>query len=249
MKISFVSLALLSAATAQVRFEVASIHECRADELVFTPEHPMQPDSIGVFINPGQVVIRRMTLNRIVSRAFGIVPAQITGAPNVQRFLSQLHYDIRAKIPEGVSQSQVPEMLRSLLEERFNIRAHQEQRMVDGYLMSVGDAQALETARIKNFRKFGDPAIRPPWKSDDGPPPASIEASSTGGFADVLSEAISPTVVAAETSVEGPFRFWVDIGSPSAAFDSLKNYGLRFGKSRFEKTYLVVDSVGHPSEN
>ena len=74
---------------------------------MFTPDHPQQPDSVGVFINSGKVVVRKIQLKRIVSRAYGVEPAQITGDPKVQRFMSQMHYDIQTTIPESVGQKQV----------------------------------------------------------------------------------------------------------------------------------------------
>src|SRR5688572_19190819 len=46
--------------------------------------------------------------------------------------------DIQATFPAGATRHQVPEMMRSLLNQRFGLRTHVEPRPADGYELVVG---------------------------------------------------------------------------------------------------------------
>jgi hypothetical protein len=68
--------------------------------------------------NPGRVSYSVITLRSLVMRAYNVRWYQIEG-PN---HLDTGHYEIAAKIPEGVPPEQTPAMLFNLLAARFNLR-------------------------------------------------------------------------------------------------------------------------------
>jgi uncharacterized protein (TIGR03435 family) len=59
--------------------------------------------------------------------------------------------DIQATIPQGATRKQVPEMMKSLLIQRFGLRTHVEPRTVDGYELVVGkDGIRMKEAEATN---------------------------------------------------------------------------------------------------
>lgn len=111
------SLALAESSTLP-EFEVASI---RPSATVPGPQGQM---SLGVHVDGAQVRISALTLKDYLGRAYGMKVAQIFGPD----WISSDRFDIAATIPAGKTQAQVPEMLQSLLAERFQLKFHREKR-------------------------------------------------------------------------------------------------------------------------
>jgi uncharacterized protein (TIGR03435 family) len=70
-----------------------------------------------------RVDIECATLIGLVAYAFRFYPGRITG-PDWMRGPGSPRFDIAAKLPEGASESQVPEMVQALLAERFQLAVH-----------------------------------------------------------------------------------------------------------------------------
>lgn len=126
------------AAWTQTRFEVASIK----------PAAPLTPAEmksanfhLGLKADPGRVDIRFWGLAQLIAQAYRVEPYQISGPEwllHPAPFESRM-FDIEATFPKGASKSQVPEMLQSLLAERFKLTVHREQKSVPVYALVVGD--------------------------------------------------------------------------------------------------------------
>jgi uncharacterized protein (TIGR03435 family) len=131
-------LLLPSAAIAQTpAFEVASIRP------VGDSPRPFGEGFFCAFVcvNMGRLEIKgsrvdiaSMALDELLTRAYRIRPDQLSGPD----WMRNQRFDIVANIPEGVSSSQVPEMLRALLVERFHLTAHRETRDEPVYALLVG---------------------------------------------------------------------------------------------------------------
>jgi uncharacterized protein (TIGR03435 family) len=74
-------------------------------------------------------------LKNYISRAYRVKVLQITGPD----WLGGERFDIAAKLPDGATPAQIPEMLQGLLEERFHLTIHRE--------MKESPVYALETMR------------------------------------------------------------------------------------------------------
>jgi uncharacterized protein (TIGR03435 family) len=72
-------------------------------------------------------------LNDYIGIAHDVRIHQIVG-PN---WLGSARFEIVAKIPEGQSSRQLPEMMRTLLEERFRMRTHRESREFNVYALET----------------------------------------------------------------------------------------------------------------
>ena len=134
----------LSRASAQIpparpSFEVASIRP--ADD-----SHDPAFLS-GTKISGSSVVMRNIGLTGLIHGAFGIEARFLSGT---QWLKGAGRFDIRATIPAGATALQVPGMIRSLLEERFKLAFHHEnrERQVYALLADKGGPKFQKSAKI-----------------------------------------------------------------------------------------------------
>ena len=71
-----------------------------------------------------RIDFRYVTVKYCVAFAYGMKEYQVSGPA----WLGQVRYDIVAKGPEGTRREQLPEMMRTLLAERFKLEIHHEQK-------------------------------------------------------------------------------------------------------------------------
>ncbi len=102
----------------QVRptFEVASIRPS-ADQQAGT-------GSVGITITNQQVRFAAMSLSDYVAMAYEVPRGRVNGPG----WMETTRFDISATLPAGAGQAQLPAMFRTLLEDRFQIKAHKEKR-------------------------------------------------------------------------------------------------------------------------
>ena len=121
--------AVLFAQTAPARaeFEVASIKPS-----VGAPAGAQV--HVGVQIDGAQVHCTYLSISNYIRIAYRVKEYQITGPD----WLASDRYDIHAKLPAGAKREQVPEMLQTLLEERFQIKMHRDSKEFSVYGVVVG---------------------------------------------------------------------------------------------------------------
>jgi uncharacterized protein (TIGR03435 family) len=76
---------------------------------------------------------RNATLSRLLKIAYGLPQEEIIGP----EWLDSELYDIEAKMPAGATEEQVPTMLRNLIIDRFQMRAHHEKRVLPMFQMVI----------------------------------------------------------------------------------------------------------------
>ena len=109
------------------RFEVASVKPSAADPLVFPRSSPP---------TPGRFTMLDVPLSLLVQRAYGpLVDFQIVGGPD---WLRSRRFDIQAKAENAAADmdAMLP-MLKTLLEERFQLKVHTETREMPIYALVV----------------------------------------------------------------------------------------------------------------
>lgn len=134
-------------------FEVASVKIARAP--ASDRVSCFVPCTAGerVTVQGSRVAIRYMPLYQLVVMAYRTKLHQLSG-PNWMR--SQ-RFDIDAKIPEGVSKDQIPEMLQALLAERFKLAIHRESREQPVYaLMLARGGRSLKVSTVKTGAAIPD---------------------------------------------------------------------------------------------
>ncbi len=125
------SSAVMSAQTItnpKLTFEVASIR----------PSH--LPFGIRIDANRFDCT---MPLKDLIATAYEIKTYQIAGPD----WLDSERFDVHATIPVGSSMSEVPMMLRTLLEDRFKLKAHFEKKNQPVYLLVVPKREDLKLVR------------------------------------------------------------------------------------------------------
>jgi uncharacterized protein (TIGR03435 family) len=123
-------LILASAATVfaqpspRPEFEVATIR----------PSAPMvEGVTAGVRIDGAQVRWGSLTLKDYIGAAYRVKLYQIAGPD----WLSVDRFDIAATLPPGVPTTQLPEMMQSLLEERFKVKVHRDKKDFPVYVLEI----------------------------------------------------------------------------------------------------------------
>jgi uncharacterized protein (TIGR03435 family) len=166
MKVSCIAALVLTLAVATVgstqtkaAFEAASIRPAPAQISDF---------NVGLHMDGVQARFTYLSLKDYISRAYRVKVLQIVGPD----WLGGEKFDISAKLPDGATPAQIPEMLQGLLEDRFRLIAHREMKEFPVY--------ALETA------KGGTRLTEPPPDSDTGPAPSgTVNVAVTGTAAGV----------------------------------------------------------------
>ncbi|MGD0499342.1 MAG: TIGR03435 family protein [Bryobacteraceae bacterium] len=75
-----------------------------------------------------------VSLSAVIQFAYRLPADRISGPG----WLDDARFDILAKLPVGASKSQAPEMLQSMLAERFHFAAHRDQKVMPVYELMVG---------------------------------------------------------------------------------------------------------------
>ena len=132
-------------AQAKPAFEVASIRPS-ADQVTGV--------RVGFQATGSQVRVTGMSIKDYVGIAFGTRPQQIEGPEWIG---SQL-FDVVATIPDGVPSSQATAMLRTLLEDRFQLKVHRESKDLPVYVLGVSKAGARLTESKPDPNATAEPA-------------------------------------------------------------------------------------------
>jgi uncharacterized protein (TIGR03435 family) len=132
-------LAAATAATAQTKespsFEVASIRP--------SPDGPPATGAAGVQITKERVHFAYLSLRDYLMIAYGVPPQRVT-APD---WIATTRFDISATFPGGATPEQFPELVKSLLRERFKLQAHLEKRESPVYVLEVAPG-GLKAIRV-----------------------------------------------------------------------------------------------------
>ena len=93
---------------------------------------------IGTKIDGGRVDIGTTSLLRLICGAYRLAPYQLKGP----EWLRSANFDIQATIPDGGRADQIPEMMQTLLEERFGLKIHHNSQEEPAYGLVVAKAGA-----------------------------------------------------------------------------------------------------------
>jgi uncharacterized protein (TIGR03435 family) len=88
---------------------------------------------IGMTVDGARVDMGFQGLNDLIRIAYKVKPYQIQGPD----WMAQQRFEIQAKIPDGVSTDLVPQMVQSLLADRFRMTFHREKKELPVYALIV----------------------------------------------------------------------------------------------------------------
>jgi uncharacterized protein (TIGR03435 family) len=195
-------LAFAQQPTDKPAFEVASIR-------AFDPDSSRQMWT-GMSVDAGMVRYTNISLKQCIRTAYRVRDFQIEGPV----WTNDARFEITAKLAAEAQQSQIPEMLRSLLAERFKLSLRRDMREQSVYAMVVGkDGPKLKRAEVRADDKA------PTSMGPDGKPrplmgyrflPAGVRieapAASLASLAELLSRYTEHPVVDM-TGLDGQYEF------------------------------------------
>ena len=122
------------AQSAPPEFEVASVKPSKSGT---------ERVDVGVHIDGAQVHIADFSLRDYVRVAYRLKLYQVSGPDSLSE-----RFNVDAKLPEGATREQVPEMLQSLLASRFGIKTHRENKDFPVYALTAasGGVKLKESA-------------------------------------------------------------------------------------------------------
>ncbi|MEO8098177.1 MAG: TIGR03435 family protein [Acidobacteriota bacterium] len=144
-------------ATAQSRdfqFDVATIRPAAA----FNPQDVLSGKlTLGVAVAGNRVTIHYVSISDLAATGWAVKPIDVKGPA----WIGEQRFDITALLPEGATAKDMPQLLRSLLRDRFKMVAHKESKETQVY--------ALTEARGGHKMK-PSPELAPPPPPDTNPP-------------------------------------------------------------------------------
>jgi uncharacterized protein (TIGR03435 family) len=158
MKSALLLVTVIAAPFAQAQgrpeFEVASIKPA----LPPTPAFALAGKFVGTRVNGARAEFGSTPLNSLIAQAFRVKLFQVEGPD----WMGQARFDIQAKLPTGSSTDQVPQMLQSLLEDRFGLKFHRATQEFSVYALAVAKngprltpvPEGYDPARTNNRRPF-----------------------------------------------------------------------------------------------
>ncbi len=221
-------------ATGRVEFEIVSVK----------PGDPADPSS-SARSTPGTLEMRNTTLNNLIRSAYRLNEFQLEGGPG---WADSAKFTIEAKLPAGGPRDRIPEMLQSLLADRFKLKAHRVTKTHSVYELVVAKGgPKLERADNEPTRSSQGPRQIKGW----GMPVSSLAAM-------LISEVGAPVID--KTGLEGKYNFILEFASfagtprenetlPTVFTVLQEKLGLKLEPAKGPVEILVIDSVERPSAN
>jgi len=143
-------------------FEVASVKPAadpgRAPMICLVPCSPGE----RMTVEHSRVDIRYMSLERLLITAYAIKGYQLSGPD----WMRSQRFDVQAKMPDGASRERLPEMLQSLLAERFKLAIHRESKDLPVYALVLKGESKLQAAREQDLSLPDTPGTRELYTPD-----------------------------------------------------------------------------------
>ncbi len=103
---------------------------------------------VGMKIDAARVDIGGMSLADLIRVAYRVKPYQVSGPD----WMAPERFDVLAKMPEGATREQVPEMLQALLAERFKLAGASREQGTCGVRAGGGEERA-QAERVRARRR------------------------------------------------------------------------------------------------
>src|SRR5665213_1263696 len=141
-----------------------------------------QMPNFGAHLDGLRAEYTYMSLHDLVVYAYGVKPYQVV-APD---WMNTARFDIVARLPEGSTKDDAPAMLRALLEDRFKLTAHTEDKDQPVYALIVGkDGPKLKDSPANPPLDLSAPLKPGETKQDLPDGPAIISGNPAQGQATV----------------------------------------------------------------
>jgi uncharacterized protein (TIGR03435 family) len=150
------------AAQPPLAFEVASIK----------PSPPIDPAAImsgqariGMHVNAARVDFAFTPMIGLIMAAYKVKPFQVNGPS----WINATMFDVVAKLPDGATKEQIPEMLQALLAERFKMTVHHESKEHGEFNLVVAKGGAKLKEAEPEPAGAADEPLKPGEMTTDSP--------------------------------------------------------------------------------
>ena len=179
----------------------------------------------------------------MILEAYHLNDQQLAGGAG---WLDSEMYELDAKAASPSNETQLRQMLQTLLADRFKLVMHRESREMQVLVMIVAK-NGLKAPELKE----GDPVPTSIPKRTEAPGPALIFAGNMPEFARLLSG--NPSIrrpVLDRTGLTGKYFFGVQWG-PDEDFLTVvqQEFGLKVESQKAPLDVLVIDRIEKPTEN
>jgi uncharacterized protein (TIGR03435 family) len=239
-------------APARPEFDVASIQPSQ-------PSGPMAQrmaqGRLGMRVEGNRVSIGSLSVYDMIRIAYRAKSYQVVDL----NFFRADRWDVQAIIPEGGSRDQVPEMLRTLLEERFKLQVHKQSKEQSGYALVMARVVAKDGPKLKEAARDTASSIGDGTFSSPLGPIRTTMPNSPGGagkleFAKIgmaaLADLLSPLMdkpVIDMTGLQGDYQVSLDLDSESLAAMMIAAAGIGINQAGLPGD--VADSSGSSVAN
>ncbi len=243
--------AAFSQRTAPPRYDVSSIK----------PSPDSDPYTFHIE-RDGTLYATGITIRRLMMTGYNVQGFRLIGGPG---WVAARRWDVQAKPSRPASGNEIPDMLRALLEDRFQLKVHSETRNRPLYDLTVAPGgsklRRVEDSNVKQDIRIGNGSIR-------------FTRATVATFASQLSYALARPVID-KTGISGEFNFaleWTPTpgendgpttsglppGTPEPAstpdgpsiFTAIEEQlGLRLKSGRGPVAVVVIDSAQMPAAN
>jgi len=132
-------LACATAGIAQTTFEAADIHASAGTSGIRLPF--INSEMRGGYNRAGRYELHNATLTDLIATAWGVETDKVTGGP---AWMDTDQFEVVAKAPVDASPEQIRLMLQALLEERFKLTVHKDQKPFPQYALTAGKHPLLK---------------------------------------------------------------------------------------------------------
>jgi uncharacterized protein (TIGR03435 family) len=194
----------------------------------------------------GRCVITDAQLNHMIMLAWHVNYFLIRNAPNWV-ISDDVRFTVEAKADDpNVTEAQLLAMLQKLLEDRFQLKYHREDREESGYALVVASSDPKKNGPKLEKSKDGEVAAL-----DSTAVTISARRYSMSMFASYLSM-IGSVAVNDETGLQDLYDFnirWNEAEGPTMVTALQEQLGLRLETRKVHVSYFVIDSVERPGPN
>jgi uncharacterized protein (TIGR03435 family) len=277
LSLLFAAAAFGQTGSAPLEFEVASVKPCPPPEGQSAVMMARMADMTANLMPVGQlpvkgvnVSIKTRTLQQLVASAYMVRPNEVSGPD----WISELRFDIEARMPEGATAKQANDMLKTLLEKRFGLRTHREDKTMAAFVLTVGKDGPRLTPGVPPKPMSEDPEERKAQMekmmeenrkrmtamSAGGARPANrwhSDNATAAQIATAISNIVKAPVVD-QTGLEGKYDATIEVPQPDSPDDTIEartaqavsKLGLKLDSKKTAIPMVVVDAASKtPTEN
>ncbi len=200
---------------------------------------------------PGRYVVDGITAANLIRNAYDLRPEEIIGGP---LWLDAERFQINATYPPESSTTQVNAMLRSLLQQRFALKAHREQRELQKFRLVLADADGRLGPQLKKATpQCPAPHPQTPCMMKGGMSELVMQEATIRQFLDYL-ESIAGGRIEDQSGLTGEYDLTLswsrginDTERPSIFTALQEQLRLKLEPIRGPVDVLVIDAVERPT--